>query len=118
MISIVKYLHEALTSGVPGPDEAASLHGKVARYLGNPLGAYTGGQVKGVRDNEAFAWSKKMLKQQSEHDEAMKKAEEAGALIAKNSPAVFEPEALQPLTGGKRSATAGTLSVTTFAIAR
>jgi hypothetical protein len=85
MISLVNFF-EALTTGVPDPSQAQSLGGTMARYWGNKFGMYTGGQVKGVRDNEANAQAaaaaKKLAKQKADfeaahHQEALKKAAQA-----------------------------------------
>jgi hypothetical protein len=84
MISLVNFF-EALTTGVPDPTEAQSLSGTVARYWGNKFGMYTGGQVKGVRDNEAsaqaIAAAKKLAKQKADfeaiHPGALKKVANA-----------------------------------------
>lgn len=73
MIIISDFFMEALTSGVPNPNEAQSMGGQAARFLGNKIGLYTGGQVKGVRDKEAFEWSRKLNKLKKEHSDELSK---------------------------------------------
>ena len=74
MISMIKYISEALTKGLPSAEEAPTTAGNIARGPVNFLGLATKGQVSQARDQEGNEWAKKLAKQRAEHSEALKKA--------------------------------------------
>jgi len=84
MISIINYLNEALTSGIPS-DEPASMTGTVARRLLHPFGKgplRTAGEVRQAREEEGAAWAGKVAKMRASHADELKKASEAAKKAA------------------------------------